>query len=310
MDFVDHTLDQFDNDDSFRMEIMRAGADPIFTAYQLKIDLWRITESNYTIKTPDDLRAWQISHALNIAAADGKKVSVTHFNDKEQVHNPNGQMQHSTTLLNAPAYLWISAVMRELRTQAKSIKNVELTPEMVGDPIMWWCFQKRAHIGGGDSFSSILLQRLHNGLGVTIDSLAMDGRLTYQTGNTLWGTPAVGGPEGKVDILSMIIVMLTFLNSPYIPKEIRQVSRAARRRAPGVSYKPSVWVDLRAINGDGLSGPPGSGGREFSHRWLVRGHVREQWYPSEKKHHAIFIPPYVKGPDGKPLIIKPKRVIR
>jgi hypothetical protein len=40
---------------------------------------------------------------------------------------------------------------------------------------------------------------------------------------------------------------------------------------------------------------------EWTHRWLVEGHWRQQWYPSLSTHRSIWISPYVKGPDDKPL---------
>lgn len=43
---------------------------------------------------------------------------------------------------------------------------------------------------------------------------------------------------------------------------------------------------------------------EWSHRWIVRGHWRNQWYPSESRHAPKWIPPYVKGPEEAPLLEK------
>lgn len=45
---------------------------------------------------------------------------------------------------------------------------------------------------------------------------------------------------------------------------------------------------------------------EWSHRWLVRGHWRQQWYASEGVHRAIYINPHIKGPEDKPLIVRDK----
>lgn len=49
--------------------------------------------------------------------------------------------------------------------------------------------------------------------------------------------------------------------------------------------------------------------REYSHRWIVRGHMRNQPVGSRtieggQRHERIWIAPYIKGPEGKPLIIK------
>ena len=46
---------------------------------------------------------------------------------------------------------------------------------------------------------------------------------------------------------------------------------------------------------------------DWTHRWVVRGHWRQQWYPSTKSHSLIWVAPYIKGPDGLPLIVKEKR---
>lgn len=43
---------------------------------------------------------------------------------------------------------------------------------------------------------------------------------------------------------------------------------------------------------------------EWSHRWLVSGHWRNQWLPSAETHRLQYIVPYVKGPEDKPLILK------
>lgn len=43
---------------------------------------------------------------------------------------------------------------------------------------------------------------------------------------------------------------------------------------------------------------------EWTHRWMVGVHWRNQWYPSLGTHRQIVILPYVKGPEDKPLIIK------
>lgn len=39
---------------------------------------------------------------------------------------------------------------------------------------------------------------------------------------------------------------------------------------------------------------------EWSHRWLVRGHWRRQFFPKRAAHAPIWIHPHVKGPEDKP----------
>lgn len=44
------------------------------------------------------------------------------------------------------------------------------------------------------------------------------------------------------------------------------------------------------------------GGREWRHRWVVRGHWRNHWYPSLGDHRPKWIAPYLKGPADAPLL--------
>lgn len=40
---------------------------------------------------------------------------------------------------------------------------------------------------------------------------------------------------------------------------------------------------------------------EYQCRWIVKGHTRNQWYPSEGRHRPKWIKSYDKGPEDKPL---------
>jgi hypothetical protein len=49
--------------------------------------------------------------------------------------------------------------------------------------------------------------------------------------------------------------------------------------------------------------------RDYSHRWIVRGHMRNQPIGPRnakggQKHMRVWIAPYVKGPEDKPLVLK------
>lgn len=49
-------------------------------------------------------------------------------------------------------------------------------------------------------------------------------------------------------------------------------------------------------------------GVNWDHRWIVGGATggfwRQQWYPSLQDHRQIWIDPFVKGPEDKPLLVK------
>lgn len=43
-------------------------------------------------------------------------------------------------------------------------------------------------------------------------------------------------------------------------------------------------------------------GREYHHRWIVRAHWRNQWFPKQGRHIPMWIQPHVKGPEGAPIL--------
>lgn len=46
----------------------------------------------------------------------------------------------------------------------------------------------------------------------------------------------------------------------------------------------------------------GQSDREYHHQWIVRGHWRQQWYPSREVHRPVWIAPHVKGDPDKPML--------
>lgn len=81
--------------------------------------------------------------------------------------------------------------------------------------------------------------------------------------------------------------------------------RATRRRLEraGLPTEPVRVVSVRRPTGAG--GSTSTDRRDWSHRWVVSGHWRRQWYPAAGVHRTIWIDPYVKGPDDAPLLDRP-----
>lgn len=82
--------------------------------------------------------------------------------------------------------------------------------------------------------------------------------------------------------------------------EPRALKKASRQRRETVVR----LVDARSNpvpheNGDGTAT------REYSRRWIVRGHYRNQPYgPDHALRRRQWIPPYIAGPADKPLVVK------
>lgn len=86
--------------------------------------------------------------------------------------------------------------------------------------------------------------------------------------------------------------------------------RAVARRVKAEGLPPEAGsvrtLDVRRANGDSVRG---EGHRDYTHRWIVNGHWRNQWLPSRKTHRAQWIAPYVKGPEDKPLVVRSDVVV-
>jgi hypothetical protein len=62
-------------------------------------------------------------------------------------------------------------------------------------------------------------------------------------------------------------------------------------------------VHLRAHPATGGDTPADAQARRYHHRFPVRMHKVRQYYPSLGVHKVIWRGPYIKGPDGAPLLV-------
>jgi len=108
-------------------------------------------------------------------------------------------------------------------------------------------------------------------------------------------------------VSKLFFSFFAFIRQECVSIQTTQASRPIRRHAPkAYTAEPVIRIiQLRR------RGPATNGGEpkkiDYGCRWLVRGHWRNQFYRSSHSHRLIFIPPYVKGPDDKPLK-KPAKV--
>lgn len=87
-------------------------------------------------------------------------------------------------------------------------------------------------------------------------------------------------------------------------QDMERTSRPERRRIQRAQLpeRDVRVVHLRRSLGGEHDMGDGSG-RAYRHRWIVRGHWRNQpWGPGRELRRPVYILPHVKGPDGAPLI--------
>jgi hypothetical protein len=119
--------------------------------------------------------------------------------------------------------------------------------------------------------------------------------------NTVTRSITIGNVEQHVQCLWRLMQQTIATRTQHDP------SKPVRKRAKRAN------VDARKITVIRLRRPTSAGSDEhrsveWSHRWLVGGHWRQQWYASIGAHRQIWISPYIKGPDDAPLDVRAARV--
>ena len=85
-------------------------------------------------------------------------------------------------------------------------------------------------------------------------------------------------------------------------------------KTPKPTARPTdlvTTVDLRPLRHVPTSdGETDSSGRVYTRRWIVRGHWTHQAYgPGRELRRVQYIEPYVKGPEGAPLVATEKVMV-
>lgn len=92
-----------------------------------------------------------------------------------------------------------------------------------------------------------------------------------------------------------------------ITSERRPAARPARREAmrQGLDVGAPRVIELRRPQSHEAD-PEGERVRDvqWTHRWINRGHWRQQWYASQGRHKQIWIGAYIKGPQNLPLVVR------
>jgi hypothetical protein len=105
------------------------------------------------------------------------------------------------------------------------------------------------------------------------------------------------------------ILQVTFrLMQQQIAVQQRQYGpRPQRRQAKRLGFTDREVLVVRLRRERSKPTEDEHGLANYSHRFIVSGHWRNQWYPASNDHRQIWISPYVKGGESLPLVVKPRR---
>lgn len=206
-------------------------------------------------------------------------------------------------ILNATPVLWPDEM--RMTAIASPMPRHVTSRDMLPLPLMWFTFETGLHhSSSGMLIDSMLIEHSVDGFIVT-NFGNQNGRYIVHSGFTPYGqTYPDDCPEA-----GPFLSMLSFMNSPYISTDTVPLTRPERREVQR-NHRDYQFPDVKVIR---LRSPlpkvkeqPGpdttKSGHEYTHRWLVRGHHRAQWYPSTESHKVIWVAPYIKGPGDAPFV--------
>jgi hypothetical protein len=148
----------------------------------------------------------------------------------------------------------------------------------------------------------------------------------FATGDPEQGGLVLTDDEAKASLADWLLLMqitLRLIQQKITSSGKTRLPRGFRKRAEREGFDPyTVVITLRRYESKQRSGEGYQGdGPYYSHRFVVSGGWRNQYYPSlgscyledgspdPASHRQLYIHSYIKGPEDAELIIKPSRAI-
>lgn len=232
------------------------------------------------------------------------------------------QAKVGMALRRAIPFLWTHE-MRALASHYQVPDHV-IGPAAFPHELMWWTFETALEVpGNADSqVDGMLIGRISRveEFGLPAPVGAPDGWFWFELGTsgndtslaaTFSGAIPDGTRAASLGENAAILGAAAFLNSHVVEVTKRRPIEDDKRwhgRRVGDPASLNV-VTLRSSVREAVAVERGEG-PAWKQRWLVRGHLRAQWYPSTKSHQVIWISPYLKGPENAPLKVPVYRVAR
>lgn len=256
------------------------------------------------IRTPRDALRLQRVHALMLVTA----PTI----DLGGISNPIEQLAWGAQVAG---FIWNSPTIYWPRDILKLAFGLPLPKHVIASDVCPWesatfVFQRSwgMHRPGEDigqwSVHTIHLRQEGDGLTVWHIGVGPSGEVGLIDRRLAFGSRYPDDCDGS-DI--NVLAALAFVNSPFVRSERRPVgpmTKGARRRT-GITKAAEPIVHVIRLRAEAEKSIEevrrlDAGRAAPTHRWIVRGHYRAQWYPSSGAHRVIWIAPYLKGPEDAP----------
>lgn len=133
---------------------------------------------------------------------------------------------------------------------------------------------------------------------------SLEGKMLSNLPNPEFGFDDVAYVESST-IGQFVACAGTFLRQKLLRIEQMSLERHTRKRLAKTGQRVPSTVSVvymrRLESHNGPSAPSNGEALEHDFQWTVRGHIRQQWYPSLQKNLPVYIHPHLKGPEDKPL---------
>lgn len=169
---------------------------------------------------------------------------------------------------------------------------------------------KIADEGGKDAAMRLIVWAQSSDL-LLIEMLGFDdqGELVSTMGVVDYGSGRTDGGHVREDevstVMSTVVIASLIEQGGIIEREdvdMRPLGKKGKRRRVDRDVPQVSVIDLRRSVAKGLA-DVAEAERTYRHRWIVRGHWRNQPYgPGRSERRRTYVAPYVKGPDGAPLL--------
>jgi len=219
----------------------------------------------------------------------------------------------SSLLPSSNGFFWLSRTFDMQLTDAHKAQLIEKNPDLSEEiaaiettvrtaALSWTCTDRNGNFvpapGEADKVTLVnyIVVPPHPDIPVPVPAAPY----TIVCGDTLDQLEAENPGVTTETDLKLFAAMLTFLQQKIMMPVRQSPTRAMRRQAEREkrSIPPINVIKLRhhVYKKTGEQSDV-----EWAWQWVVRGHWRDQWYPSIKRHQPIWISPYMKGPEDKPV---------
>lgn len=107
-------------------------------------------------------------------------------------------------------------------------------------------------------------------------------------------------------LLPTVVSTLLLMQQPLAAVERERSAPLDSRRARRAGMEDTGITVVRLRHLKTATGAAVVRPKEYRHRWIVRGHWRNQWLPSRGVHRPTWINPHVKGPEHAPIKVTEK----